>query len=560
MSSYSKSKLKTSYYHRESTQPMLRKTFHELQDKNARCFPDRDAFVFCESGVRISVKQFVDETNQLACDLVKLGLKPGERVCLWMGDGYEWMLLNSAAIRAGLITIELAELQSADRLRHIINKTECSVLFVGFSQYDQYKKLIQVTPDIKSATSTLSYVPSLRNIVTFDDDCPLLGCSIVMHAKQLQGRCGAEEDEFIQTLKNKVSVDDPYIITFISGSTGYPKPVVRTQRANIANLYASKRNAAANDGSIIKVLKLAGLGSYCHIYQTMLLTWGATLVWPRPTEDFSGALEAVEQEQCNFVVLFPQFLSQAVNQQNITSFDLSSLKRCWCTGNVFSEGNILNAIKLLCPNTVVMYGSNQVQDISIGDIMDTVENRIRVKTQVIHNCEVKITDTHRNIVPVNTRGEIWVRGPYLFQCYYGDRERTEKVKDACGWYYTGDLGQMEEDGRLVILGRKDDMIIKGTLNVYPAEITNHLGNHPKLKDAHVVPVPGEKLVNEICLCLVLKEKSTCTMDEMLEFLAGKVSPLRNPRYFLFFTNIPTMGLKVNRKAIIKEAVERLGLS
>nr|XP_006818220.1 PREDICTED: acyl-CoA synthetase family member 2, mitochondrial-like [Saccoglossus kowalevskii] len=291
----------------------------------------------------------------------------------------------------------------------------------------------------------------------------------------------------------------------------------------------------------------------------MLLTWGATLVWPRSAEDFSGALEAIEQEKCNFVVLFPLFLSQALNQQNITSFDLSSLKRCWCTGNVYSEGNILNAIKLLCPNTVIVYGSNEAQDISIGDIMDTVEDRIRGKTQIIHNCEVKITDKDQNIVPVNTRGEIWVRGPYLFQCYYGDRERTEKVKDACGWYYTGDLGQMDEDGRLVILGRNDDMIIKGTLNVYPAEITNHLGDHPKLKDAQVVPVPDEKLVNEICLCLVPKEKSTCTMDEMLEFLAGKVSPLSMPRYILFFTNFPTMGLKVNRKAIIKEAVARLGL-
>ncbi|XP_006823272.1 medium-chain acyl-CoA ligase ACSF2, mitochondrial-like [Saccoglossus kowalevskii] len=360
MSSGCKTNLQKSYYHRASAQPFLGKTFHELQDEATRQFPDRDALVFCDSGVRISFKQFSDDTNHLASDLVKIGLKSGERVCLWMGDGYEWILLNSAAIRAGLIALELAELQSSDHLTYILNKTECAAMFVGLSQHDQYEKLKQVSPDIESDTPTLSRVPSLRYIITFDDDCPLIGCSIVMHEGKLRGRGGLEEYQVIKDLKSKVSADDPCMITFTSGSTGHPKPVVRSQRSTLENIYASKCDATADEHSVIKVLKLGSFVSSCGLYQAMLLTWGATLVSPRPTEDFTGALEAIESERCNFVQLFPQHLSQAVNQQNIKSFDVSSLQRCWCTGNVFPQGIVLNAVKLLCTNAVVVYGTREL--------------------------------------------------------------------------------------------------------------------------------------------------------------------------------------------------------
>ncbi|XP_002740093.1 medium-chain acyl-CoA ligase ACSF2, mitochondrial-like [Saccoglossus kowalevskii] len=549
MSSGCKTKLQKSYYHSASAQPFLGKTVHELQDDVARQFPDRDALVFCESGKRISFKQFLDDTNQLASDLVKLGLKPGERVCLWMGDGYEWMLLNLAATRAGLIALELAESQSVDHLRYTINQTKCSAMFVGFSLYNQYDKLKQVSPDIESDTTTLSRVPSLRYIITFDDDCPLIGCSIVMHEGKLRGRGGLEEYQVIKDLKSKVSADDPYMITFTSGSTGHPKPVVRTHRGTLENMYALKCHATHDDQSITRVLKLGSLVSSCGLYQAMLLMWGATLVSPRPTEDFTGALEAIEKEKCNFALLFPQYLSQAVNQQNIAKFDVSSLKRC----------NVLNAVNLLCGNAVVLYGTRETLYISIGDVSYTLEDRIRGKTRVLGHCEVKITDTDKRIMPVNTTDDIWVRGPYHFQWYYGDKERTEKVKHSDGWYYTGDLGQMDENGRLVILGRRDDMIVKGSHNVFPAEITNFLGDHPKVKDAQVVPVPDEKYLSEICLCLVLKKGSICTDSEMIEFLTGKVSPFSMPGYILFFDKFPGVCLKVNQRAIMKEAITRLGL-
>ncbi|XP_077866167.1 medium-chain acyl-CoA ligase ACSF2, mitochondrial-like, partial [Saccoglossus kowalevskii] len=179
----------------------------------------------------------------------------------------------------------------------------------------------------------------------------------------------------------------------------------------------------------------------------MLLTWGATLVSPRPTEDFTGALEAIESERCNFALLFPQLLSQAVNQQNIKSFDVSSLQRCWCTGNVFPQGTVLNAVKLLCSNAVVLYGIRETLYIGIGDVSDALEDKIRGKTRIVGHCEVKITETAHSIIPVNTMGDVWVRGPNIFLCYYGDKERTKKVKHSDGWYYTGDLGQMDEDGR-----------------------------------------------------------------------------------------------------------------
>ncbi|XP_002731662.1 medium-chain acyl-CoA ligase ACSF2, mitochondrial-like [Saccoglossus kowalevskii] len=560
MSSESQIRPRTSYFHSASAEPFSGKTILELQDEVAKQFPRRDALVFCESGVRISFRQYIDDTKQLACDLVKLGLKPGERVCLWMGDGYEWIVLNSAIIRAGLIALALPEFQSTDDIRFTLNHMECSALFVGFSQYDQYGILKQVLPDIESDTITLSNVPTLRNIVSFDEKCPLLGCSIVTSAAELRGNGGAAENVFLEYLKRKITADDTYMITLTSGSTGYPKPVVRTHRGTLENVYATKCHATSNDQKVIKILKSSPLASSTGSYEAMLLAWGATLVSPRQTEDFTGALEAIENEGCNFAIIFPSILFQIVNQKNIDNFDVSSMQRCWCVGNVFPKHSMLNIVKLFCPNVVITYGTRETLCISIGEVADTLDDRISGKSKVLGHCEVKVVDTYQGVVPVNTIGDIMVRGPYLFQCYYGDKEATDKVKAENGWYKTGDRGEMDENGRLFIFGRGDDMIIKGSQNVFPVTITNYLGDHPKLKDAQVVPVPDEKFLSEMCLCVVLKEGVICTEDELLGYLSGKLSPFHMPRYVLFFEKFPFVGMKVNRKVIIKEAISRLGLS
>ncbi|XP_070547630.1 medium-chain acyl-CoA ligase ACSF2, mitochondrial-like [Ptychodera flava] len=148
---------------------------------------------------------------------------------------------------------------------------------------------------------------------------------------------------------------------------------------------------------------------------------------------------------------------------------------------------------------------------------DSIDDRIRTVSRPIAHSEVKIVDENLRILPINNKGEICVRGPNKFQCYYGDEDKTSAVKSQSGWFMTGDVGIMFDDGRIQHLGRKDDCIrmARNALKIYPIEKERHLVGHSNVEMCQAVAVPDEQFVNEICLCLVLRPGVTPTEEEIL---------------------------------------------
>jgi long-chain acyl-CoA synthetase len=151
--------------------------------------------------------------------------------------------------------------------------------------------------------------------------------------------------------------------------------------------------------------------------------------------------------------------------------------------------------------------------------------------------ELKIIDQDGKEVEVGQGGEIIARGPQIMKGYFKDPEATaKKIKN--GWYYTGDLGRLDEDGYLYILGRADDLVISGGLNVYPSEVETVLLNHPKVQEAAAVGIPDAKRGQVIRAIVVLKHGEKATHREILSFCKERLASFKIPRHLEFKDSLP----------------------
>ncbi|XP_035687377.1 medium-chain acyl-CoA ligase ACSF2, mitochondrial-like [Branchiostoma floridae] len=192
----------------------------------------------------------------------------------------------------------------------------------------------------------------------------------------------------------------------------------------------------------------------------------------------------------------------------------------------------------------------------------TKEQIERTEGPLLPHMEMTLVDKAGQVVPLNHKGEVWVRGYSVFTQYRGDKEKTAEVKTPDGWYKTGDIGVLDENGLLTITGRIKDMIIKDAENVHPALVEEVLLAHRKVLDVKVFGVPDPGSVEEICACIILKNGQTSDVKEMREYSKknGLVAELC-PGYFVFMDSFPktSTGRKIDKKRTRALAMESLGL-
>ncbi|XP_077993976.1 medium-chain acyl-CoA ligase ACSF2, mitochondrial-like [Glandiceps talaboti] len=300
------------------------------------------------------------------------------------------------------------------------------------------------------------------------------------------------------------------------------------------------------------------------IRELILALHKTTLIIPK-NKEVSTILNTIQDEKATTTTFWPAQLFDLIQIHNIHCYDLSSLTNCNVGGGVLLL-EMLRKVSARLPSIInVGYGSTECI-LAVSNIFDRdQESKSSYVGHPEDNVEVKIMKEGK-IVAINIPGEVCVRSPQIFTCYWGDEEKTKEVKSPSGWYHTGDIGRMDETGCLEILGRKDDMILKSATNNYPAEIEYQLVAYPGLKYAQVVPVPDKKFGNELCLCLckdesVQSENEDELQTKVLEYLRGRVHDFYMPKYVLIFESFPfTRSGKIQRNELAKAASKRLEIS
>ncbi|XP_070550257.1 medium-chain acyl-CoA ligase ACSF2, mitochondrial-like [Ptychodera flava] len=549
-------KLKYSYCHTPCQRPFCGKTIGQVFDMSSDRYPEREAITYYPKNgdvKRINFRELRHQVDGFAKGLIKLGLQKGEKLGIVVGRRYEYIVAYLGAVKAGLVAVRHFPDLKGRQLGQQINKAGCAALVIDSGTLVSVRELV---PGLEEASvpCCLQPLPNVRcfiNIDSMEKKGACFSLSGIICSANAKG--GTE----LQSVEKEIQPDDPAVIYFTSGSTGSWKAVIHSHSALVESLISvSEIHTRLNDentGCHLCVVNMYLVS--CELMFAPMLTIGERLVLPESV-DVQTVLYTLQKERCTSTVLYRYHVFGITHLTE--KYDFSSLKLAFIGGNILPKPVFNELKKVLTPNIQNTFGMTEALLVTSHVPTDPVDGRVQTVGRPFPHSEIKVVNENFHIVPVNTEGEICVRGPNVFMHYHDDEEKTSAAKTPLGWFKTGDIGVMMDDGRIRHLGRKDDCIKKSTLKIYPIEIERHLVGHSKVKQCQAVAIPDEKFVNEVCMCVVLRPDVVCTEEEILSILKEKLDELHIPKHILFFDSFPTTETgKIPRKKVAEMAAERL---
>ena len=553
-----------SYSHGASTKPLIGETLGVNFDAAVKKWGERDALIVRHQNVRWSYLELQGKVNAFAAGLLNLGLEPGDRVGIWSPNNSEWVVVQYATAKAGLILVNINPAYRVAELEYAINKVGCKALILAssFKSSDYVAMVGELAPEISKSTPgniSCGRLPSLNTLIQIggktDDGYFDFG--------QILGLASDKDFERLKDLSDELQFDDPINIQFTSGTTGFPKGATLTHFNVLNNGYFTGEGLKFTSSD-----KLCVPVPLYHCFGMVLsnvaaLTHGAALVYPAEAFDPLTVLETVEAERCTALHGVPTMFIAELGHPNFKEFDLSSLRTGIMAGSPCPIEVMRRVVdEMHCKEMIIAYGMTETSPIiTLTETDDPIEKQVTTVGRISPHVEVKIIDGAGCIVEPGKTGELLSRGYNVMQGYWDDPELTAESIDVAGWRHTGDLATMDEEGFCNIVGRVKDMVIRGGENIYPREIEEYLYRYEKISDVQVFGVPDEKFVEELCAWIILKPEETATEDDIREFCNGQIAHYKIPRYIRFVDAFPmTITGKVQKFAMRDTMIKELGIN
>ena len=479
-------------------------TIADIWDRNALQYPDREALV--DSRMRLTWSEASQLTDRIALGLVELGIGRDEVLVTQLFNCVELMLVYVACQKAGIINLNLIRTMRHTEVNHVLKFTEASGVVIPqqFRKFDYWDMIQSIRPEL----------PYLKHVLVIGDDVPEGAISISEMTR------GPLKDEHTPLLRERsFSAFDVSRIRHTTGSTGFPKLIEET---NSNRIYLAKELTILlkiTDKDIIAALiQLTGGGGS---YALLCAPWvGAKSVLMEHFEA-EECFRLIEQEQITVAGVVPAILTLMVQHPSRGKYDLGSLRALASHGAPLPSKLAQEAEEKLGCLILNRYGMADGGSMSMASADDPPEARHGTVGKPHSGNEFRIIDEDGNEVAMGEAGEVLFRGPGTHAGFFKDQERTAQTYDDDGWFATGDVGHLDEQGRLVLVDRVKDLIIRGGENIYPSEIEDILMTNPKVANAAVVGMPDPVMGEKTCAYLVLKPGEQISFDEMASYLRGK---------------------------------------
>jgi fatty-acyl-CoA synthase len=522
-------------YCKGSEVPLRCETIYQAFAFAARIFPDRIALVSRPDAIRWTYRQLLDEVDKTACGLTGLGLHCGDRVGIWAASCTEWVLLQLACPKNGLVLVTVNPAYRATDLGYILGKSKMLAIF-------HHPRDARADYDAILAEARAGQTSALEFDIRIGTDS---WSAMVAHGS-----------DFTNTPVDPLAVAN---IQYTSGTTGDPKGVLLTHHNVVNNAWLTALGLCLTEHDrVCQTFPLYHCAGYASS-SLAALTSGATFVLPSRMFDPGATLQAVEAEGITLLYGVPSMFIAELEHPEFDRLDMTSL-RATIIGGATCPSALMHrmAERLGVAQVYNIYGQTEASPvITMSTKEDSFELRATTIGCPMPNTEVKIADfLTGETVPIGQQGELCARGYMVMKGYDGDPEATRRAIDPDGWLRTGDLAIMRPDGYLNITGRAKDMIIRGGENIYPREIENLLHTHPKVADAHVLGIPDEKLGEIVIAWIRLKPAEIAHENEIREFCRGKVAHFKVPQYIRFVNEFPiTASGKVQKFRMCQMEIE-----
>jgi 2,3-dihydroxybenzoate-AMP ligase len=515
-------------------------TFGYALDEVAEKYPDKEAFV--DNKVRLTFTQLRETINRLAANLVELGIVKGDRVLLQLPNWSEFLFSFYALQKIGVPAVLMLPRHGLREIDHF----SCMTKAKAWIMPENYHK----TNYIPMIVQALKSNPTLKHIIIVRGR---ENSSFISFDKLLNGRT---PDRKPQIIGNGPEASDVAFIMPTGGTTGLPKAVPRTHNSAICDAWyrTEAREQGKDDICLLSVPLEHNLG--LAAMNGTILT-GGKLVFLDSTkpEDFC---ETIEKEKVTCAPLVPTLLSRLVNFSNLDNYDLRSLRALY-VGGAKTPPDIIRAVHKRMGNIYICaFGMSEGTGCTtrLDDNLDVILNSVG-KPCCPHD-DYRIVDDEGREVPVNTEGELIVKGPSIFFGYLNNPEENARAFTKEGYFITGDRAVIDENGYFRITGRSKDIIIRGGENISPADIEVMIREHPKVEDIAVIGIPDEEFGERVCAYIKTKGDTTISLSDITGFLSEQgASVLQLPERVEIIDNIPLTNIgKPDKKALKEDYLRR----
>ncbi|HWI98389.1 MAG TPA: AMP-binding protein [Burkholderiales bacterium] len=499
-----------------------------------RKFQDRIALI---DGERRYTYGEIDElTDNLALNLLELGLNPLDRVVPTLPNIAEFVLLYFALQKIGAIPIAALATHRFAEINQFVQLSGATACFYPERQGDfAFEPMIR---RVQAANPHLNHCVSLPRLQD------------LIHRK---ARLAADE-------LRKVRIDpaDPCIFQLSGGTTGIPKLIPRTH-----NDYAYNSRTAApvcavtGDSVLLLALPIAhNLPLACPGVQGYFFQGGKVVLSPntRPADLFT----LIQQHRVTHIKVVPALLVRMINDPSLPGFDLSSL-RLIQSGGQRMQPEVRVRTRELIPSAFVQENFGMSEGMLLFVRLDDPQE-VKLDTcgrPISPDDEVKLVDDDGREVADGEVGELTCRGPYTLRGYFGVPEYNARQFTADGFYRSGDLMRRHPSGNYVVEGRKKDLINRGGEKISAEEIENLILTHPCVQNVACVPIPDPDLGERMCACLILKPGRQLALAELVEFLKDKeIAKFKLPERLYVCDDFPVSAFGKVSKKTLSELAER----
>ena len=495
----------------------------KVLSETAERIPHKTAVIFKDE--EITFAQLDLMATRLANKLKTFNVGRGDPVAIVLPNSSHWVVSYFAVMRLGAIAVPLDFRFKGEELISIL--TDASVRVV-------------ITSDLYPDGAVFSRVDSISNV-------------IITGEKGTDSFTSYEDVIKDESLSSEVSVavrdEQEALYLYTSGTTGKPKGVVLTF-SNL-DLFPEGMNEVlgTREDDILGCLLPMSHISGPIICNEFVIRGSSLFIFDQLRPD--KILSAVEKHKVTYFHSVPPIFEAILHVPHKERFDVGSLRFVAMMGTSVPI-DLLNAFKRSFPNITVIqgYGLTETSPFITLLPLEYAESKIGSIGQAVPRAEVKLVNDTGEEVPASEIGELIVRGPMLMKCYHNNPEATrERIKD--GWLYTGDLCRKDDDGFFYHVGRKDDMIIVGGLNVYPAEVEQVLRSHPLVQEVGVVGIPDKDRGEIIKAAVVVAPGEQVTKKEILTYCKERLANFKIPKILEFRDELPRSSTgKIARRLLV----------
>lgn len=499
-----------------------------LLEENATRYPDKIGIILDEHTLRF--QDINGAANKIANALVSYGVHSGSKVAMMLPNIPQFAICYYGILKTGGVVVPLNVLLKRNEIQYHLDDSDSVVLIVWEDMLDEALHAMQET----ETCHHLVVVQAPSSTQTLPPDT---------HAFQDIMATGSPHFDIAQTMP-----DDTAVILYTSGTTGRPKGAELSH----FNMYSNAMTSADN---VVEArpddVGLAILPLFHAFGQTTLLNLcmykGATMTL-MPRFDPKKTLEVMERDRVTFFCGVPTMYAFLLRYPHADRYNISSLRRCISGGSAMPV-EVMHAFNQKYSVTILEgYGLSETSPVATFNHLDRPAKPGSIGT-ALWGVKVRVVNQNNQPVPTREVGELVIRGHNVMKGYYKSPEVTADVMRG-GWFHTGDLAYMDEDGFVFIVDRLKDVIIRAGMNIYPREIEEVLYGHPAIAEAAVIGLPHETQGERVHAIVALKEEQEASEEELLRYCRERLADYKVPRTIEFRDILPkTATGKILKRAL-----------